>query len=322
MLSYQTLRLRKAVSNSPTRCLIMMLKLLLKLGNREPRRRRFHGNEAPPEFDADAVGGEFAPASSSFELETRYGLRHMVSQEWGMAMATVASCVCLFCAGAAAYFWIVFGIREIFGLFGLFLFISLICNRLAILNALKLFCSIQMAVTDSRNRRPSGWTHHIVGLFPVSVWCPPGELIAAAALMIFLRKSSDHLSERQHRIFDRAELAIAMAFPIQYLYPFICVAQFWLTISTPLISESFTGIAVCLLLTVVAMWTIFFSLRAMRRELADLVRATRWEVDPTSQFMSTLSLEEGLPLHVPQFGAGESPQNDAECSVTQVETTA
>lgn len=230
-----------------------------------------------------------------YELELRYGMRQIRTTQFGMA---VFSTIC--CTGhIIAIGLLVLAISQVFAhtnqeffleaasiIVGVF---AILLNRPAMYFALEMLTAIEAAINQSRERQNRGWMRRLMDLMPLSLFIPPGDLLAVVLLMLRIRVNTDHLSLKQAAIFKWCEMAFCFGTIAQYAGVVVLMVLIW----TSGLVNTFVvyGVAIsCHVLMISGILSVVWSSTTMRRELIDVVRQTHWDQDPATLFLAGLDV--------------------------------
>lgn len=229
------------------------------------------------------------------ELELRYGMRRIRSIQFGLAVFSTICCI----GHTIAIGLLILATLQVFAysdqefyleaasiIVGIF---AILLNRPAMYFALELWTAIEAAINQSRERQHRGWIRRFMNLMPLSIFIPPGDLLAVVLLLLRIRANTDHLKFRQIDIFKRCELAFGFGAVVQYI-GFAFVIAFVLTAG---VANTFIAYAIgfsCHVLMMCGLLSVVWSSKRIRGELLDVVCQTHWEQDPAAMFLAALDV--------------------------------
>ena len=170
--------------------------------------------------------------------------------------------------------------------------ICLFMNRPAMYFVLRILMMIEAAISVSRTRQARGWKGFFLDMFSMSLLIPPGDLLAIVLLLLLIRANSDHLDERLSVIFHRSGLGLGIGASLQYAgFVMVFAWPHFLPVSNAMSLIVLAMVAHLTLLLGVG--SVEWSLRAMEKELSEIVRM-RYRIEDTGEsFLAALSAGSG-----------------------------
>ncbi|MEI8380837.1 MAG: hypothetical protein WCJ09_11955 [Planctomycetota bacterium] len=233
--------------------------------------------------------------ATQYELELRFGMRQIRSIQFGLVIFSTICSIGHTVSTILLVVAAVFGFAQrnqvsvLEGISVFFVLFALLFNRPAMYFALKMLTAIESAIIQCRERQDRGWIGRFMELFPLSLFIPPGDLLAVVLLLLRIRVHTDHLNRRQISIFKWCEVGFGFGSAAQYASFAIWIASM-LTAQLANASLLYAIAIGCQVLMIAGILSVAWASTTMCRELLEVIRQAHWEQDPAELFLATLDV--------------------------------